>query len=125
MVSKSSLNPCIIYWTLFSAHCICYIHIGTTSSACGSDKNNHLWTLYLKNKRHIIGVGFLYIMATIHMNLPPFNDMCFIIPVFSWSLCIHIGIDSCSTCCRHLCVQTPPLNRIYNFLNREISAQMC
>ena len=24
-----------IYWTLFSAHCLCYIHIDTTSSACG------------------------------------------------------------------------------------------
>ena len=23
-----------IFWTLFSAHCLCYIHIDTTSSAC-------------------------------------------------------------------------------------------
>ena len=29
-------KPCYyyIYWTLFSAHCLCYIHIDTTSSAC-------------------------------------------------------------------------------------------
>ena len=30
-------KPCYyyIYWTLFSAHCLCYIHIDTTSSAGG------------------------------------------------------------------------------------------
>ena len=29
-------KPCYyyIYWTLFSVHCLCYIHIDTTSSAC-------------------------------------------------------------------------------------------
>ena len=28
-------KPCYyIYWTLFSAHCLCYIHIDTASSAC-------------------------------------------------------------------------------------------
>ena len=26
---------CPLYWTLFSAHCLCYIHIDTTYSACG------------------------------------------------------------------------------------------
>jgi hypothetical protein len=29
-----------IYWTLFSAHCLCYIHIDTTSSACDSKLAN-------------------------------------------------------------------------------------
>jgi hypothetical protein len=31
-------KPCYyyIYWTLFSAHWLCYIHIDTTSSDCGS-----------------------------------------------------------------------------------------
>ena len=33
-------KPCYyyIYWTLFSAHCLCYIHIDTTSSACGHSR---------------------------------------------------------------------------------------
>jgi hypothetical protein len=29
-----SANYYYIYWTLFSAHCLCYIHIDTMSSAC-------------------------------------------------------------------------------------------
>jgi hypothetical protein len=32
-------KPCYyhihVYWTLFSAHCLCYIHIDTTSNASG------------------------------------------------------------------------------------------
>ena len=49
-IGYHSVETCYyhIYWTLFSAHCICYIHIDTTSSACeqgqtrcGSDASEH------------------------------------------------------------------------------------
>jgi len=33
---------CPLYWTLFSAHCLCYIHIDTTSSACASSSTHQM-----------------------------------------------------------------------------------
>jgi hypothetical protein len=43
---------CYIYWTLFSSHCLCYIHIDTTSSARG----------------FYAGKGFNLLFATTHLN---------------------------------------------------------
>jgi hypothetical protein len=41
-----------IYWTLFSAHCLCYIHIDTTSSACAQV---NIWKLlYFMENLHLI-----------------------------------------------------------------------
>ena len=37
-----------IYWTLFSAHCLCYIHIDKTSSACGPTRTTRTWKCRLK-----------------------------------------------------------------------------
>jgi hypothetical protein len=33
MLTLRFFFPSVIYWTLFSAHCLCYIHIDTTSSS--------------------------------------------------------------------------------------------
>jgi len=94
----------IIYWTLFSAHCLCYIHIDKTSSACD-----------LKHYSHFICACFWSqcpcLVYKKMSTLVPY----YFLPQQYWLWYIRVILQHISTClCVCVCDQYPQSSNCKN-----------